>query len=857
VLLGWLETQLGLRTVEVPLSDRIAQVASVLEDVRPPTLVRSLERDRWATARECLRRIDELLLCGWTGADSDDLPSLVRDLATVRAAMRHPFPSMAERLAQVNEALERCQRLPTHLCVLADPVERWPKLWQMVLGRLDTDTIPGANPRGRAGSSLAAVQGHVLNGTVGPAKIDDSLGWVQGLSVSAACETVAAMLAQEPDKLESTVICCEDPDVAVMLDSSLHRAGVPTCGVSITTTGHPASQVLPLVLRLCWRPVDPADLLDFISLPICPLPRHATRRLAEALVEQPGLGSWAWEGARAALEEPEHDPDGKIAKVLAEWLDVERREWGQPLPATLVRDRCGKVAQWAMGRASILEEGADTALVEALHRAAGQASSVGELVEMKGGEISEPQIARLLETTSGAGVVLQPQGAEAGGPRIVGSLADIDRTYTRLIWLGLSTADAPSCRWTALDLASLRAHGVDLDDGTRQLEAHRAAERSGLALVEDTLLAVGLPTDQEVRPHPVWLQIKDSLEKAGIKEPVQLEDVLAGVPDGVVSPWKIPVSERDVTAPQPPRPTWSVEPGMLWDREHRSATSLETRLACPLKWVLTYNAGVRPSPIARLPGSFLLKGRFCHQVLEKVFGGGGSPTDAQAAADAVGSCIDERIPLDAAPLAQPAVTAERIELRSELVAATKVLVEALHAGGYQVVGFEQEIDCDLDGRKLVGSIDCLVATPDGDEALIDFKYAGRKKYPALLQEGRAVQLATYARSRAEARGVFPSVAYLVLKDGVLCTPAGSAMKGAANVLNGPAISEVWDRFEKALADADAWLTGAEPVPARPLQPRDEWPPGVEMVIEETKGNETPQVCTYCDFGVLCGMKGVV
>jgi len=69
VLLGWLETQLGLQAVETPLPDRIARLASALDQIDPPTIVRSLLRDRWSTARECLRRIDELRLGGWNGED--------------------------------------------------------------------------------------------------------------------------------------------------------------------------------------------------------------------------------------------------------------------------------------------------------------------------------------------------------------------------------------------------------------------------------------------------------------------------------------------------------------------------------------------------------------------------------------------------------------------------------------------------------------------------------------------------------------------------------------------------------------------------------------------------------------------
>ena len=851
VLLGWLETQLGLASVETPRTDRIEQVAVALDEVRPPIIGRSLERDRWATARECLGRIEELRLEGWDGKDSEDLPRLVRELAHVWASFEHPFPDTTERLARVVEALENGQRLPDHRCALTEPMERWPRRWGDVLESLDVTFVEAPSPAGPPESALAAAQRHVLEGTSSPLLPDDSIRWVRSLSATTACEAVAAMLASEPEMLERTIICCENSTIAVMLDASLGRAGVPTCGASIETDAHPVSQVLPLVLRLCWQPVNPAVLLDFLSLPLCPVPGRARGKLAGALAAQPGLGSDAWEKAVAELVSRESDREGKMATRLAEWLDVERKEWGQPLPSALVRERCGKVAQWAVGRASMLDEEADAVLVEALHKAAGQASALGEIVETRGGKIPEPQLGRLLESTSGAGISLRPRGAKAGGPRIVGSLAEIESPCERLIWMGLSTSDAPSCRWTSSELEQLRDAGVALDDGTRQLEARRKAERHGLAIVESSLLAISLPSDEGERPHPVWVQILGSQDGPNAAKPVQLDEALAGGADHAMRPWVFPSSTRDVVPPQPQRALWTVAPGLLRERDTCSASSLETRLACPLKWVFTYNASLRSSPIARLPDSFRLMGSFCHQVLERVFGSGGALPETRDAVDEVGRCFDDRIALDAAPLAQPSAIAERMALRAELVGATEIFVEALRAGGYVVRALEQKIEGKVDGRELRGYIDCLAETPDGEEAVIDFKYGGRKKYPALLEEGRAVQLATYARVRKNEEGELPAVAYLVLKDGLLCTPEGSPLRGA-EVQDGPSIGEVWDRFESALRAAESWMSGSEPIPARPLQPPDEWPPGVEIVVEE----EDPRACTYCDYAVLCGRKRV-
>jgi len=79
----------------------------------------------------------------------------------------------------------------------------------------------------------------------------------------------------------------------------------------------------------------------------------------------------------------------------------------------------------------------------------------------------------------------------------------------------------------------------------------------------------------------------------------------------------------EVEPPQPQRSVWSVDPALLSDRDSVSATELEDRLACPLKWVLRHRANLRPSSIAQLPDDYRLKGTFCHKILEYAFNDGG------------------------------------------------------------------------------------------------------------------------------------------------------------------------------------------------------------------------------------------
>jgi RecB family exonuclease len=336
-----------------------------------------------------------------------------------------------------------------------------------------------------------------------------------------------------------------------------------------------------------------------------------------------------------------------------------------------------------------------------------------------------------------------------------------------------------------------------------------------------------------------------------------IEDLIIESRCEALTPFNFSCESVAVQPPQPMRAEWNIPASLLRDRNTASASELEDRLACPLKWTLRYQAGLRPSEIASLPDEFRLRGNLFHKILDHVFGTGGDLPSVEEAIRLVGEAFDERLPLDAAPLAQPEKRVESLKLRSELVKATELFVTTLTAGGYQSVKIEEPTEGSVFGKELRGSIDCLATANDGREAVVDFKYAGRKKYYKMIEEGRSAQLATYAFSRRQVTGRFPAVAYLILSDGAMFTPRGAPLEGVdpAQTINGPSIEQVWNNFSRAISAADSWLTTDEPVPARPLQDAADWPPGADLVlIDPLPQNETQSACRYCDFTRLCGFE---
>ncbi|MGN6135145.1 MAG: PD-(D/E)XK nuclease family protein [Aureliella sp.] len=875
-LLGWLETQLGLPAPQRHRATLVTEYATALSAVDEAVFAHSFQTDRWAVASELLARRDGLLQAGWNERPADAMPTLVNDMARATGDSPRDLAGVSERLCRVLGALDAGQRLPEHRCRLVDPISLWPKLWQDLLSQLNVEDADEPSYAAAERTALHAAQQAVRGGKPNPLRLDGSLRLVRSLSQTAAVEFIAATLAADPQRVAGTTILCEDDYLAVQLDAALERRGVPTVGATVLSPGHPALQILPLSLGLCWSPVDPQALLDFLSLHISPIPRRAATRLAAALAEEPGMGSGRWESALRELCSSENDPQQTLTALLDQWLSGDRVRYDQPLPASLVRSRCALVARWAAGRSAAIAKGNESSrqLVAALQTAAAQAALLGELAESHGGELTKPQLERLVEEALRGGVETSLHVEADGGPVRARSLAEIDAACERLIWLGVSTGDTPPCCWSTSQLAEMTAAGLDVDDGSRALSALRAAEAAGFCRIQQSALVVMLPQDEQRRWHPLWLAICGSLEAGQSNDPPVLEGLIESRDLSALAPFRCGLQSLRTIAPQPLRSHWQIPGALLRDRKTVSASELQDRLACPLKWVLDYQARLRPSPIARLPDDYQLKGNFCHRVLQLVFGAGGGEAlpEVEAAVEKVLTTFDARIGLDAAPLARPDRTLERERLRKELECAARVLVQTLQSGGYAILGIEVGVTGRALGKELVGSIDCLVQRSDGCEAIIDFKYSGPAKYTALIAEGKAVQLATYAYGRhcagegarkgaAKRAGKkpFPPAAYLILSDGLLVTPSGSPIAGdhSGAIIEGPSIDSVWKSFERAIRAADSWMDGSVPIAARPHLEVDDWPEGAHIVLDSRRNSQDVQaVCRYCAYTQLCGIEGL-
>ncbi len=173
-----------------------------------------------------------------------------------------------------------------------------------------------------------------------------------------------------------------------------------------------------------------------------------------------------------------------------------------------------------------------------------------------------------------------------------------DDDYDRLIWLGTNTSDLSSGKWSVKQRREFKQAGVEIDDGSAQLRSLRAAEARGLAHANESMLVIRFPQNEEQREHPIWLAIAGKIKEfhnGSEWRSEVIEDLIIESRCEALAPFIFSCESVAVQPPQPLRAEWNIPASFARDRNTASASELEDRLACPLKWTLRYQAGLRPA----------------------------------------------------------------------------------------------------------------------------------------------------------------------------------------------------------------------------------------------------------------------
>ena len=315
-LLGYLEQRLGIVPEDSVQAKRVygyldALREAVEKDGGGPFFSRSFQTDPYGTARDLLRRRDELALAGWDFSRGDDLPRRLKDFAAVER-ISAASPGFPDRLLTVLKELET---LPPDggadvLClerITAPEKELLPEWTARLFELLEAKGIEVTAEDEPAGAPAETDLGQfqrVLSGA-SAGEVKEKLrfsgdGTLQILRGNSGTE-LAAYCARKYSNSPDTVMIVPESDAAVL--SLLGEEEAPSPGIITSVSASAALQIPVLLPVFLYNPLDPYALLDFLNLPESPLPGRLSKKLAEALTAVPGTGTKEWKEALVEKDE--------------------------------------------------------------------------------------------------------------------------------------------------------------------------------------------------------------------------------------------------------------------------------------------------------------------------------------------------------------------------------------------------------------------------------------------------------------------------------------------------------------------------------------------------------------------------
>ena len=758
-MLDILETQLGLVADLLPQARRIAQYLDCLKkaDHAMRFYHNSLEADELGTAATLLTWRDTWHLHGWTGRiDAGEVR--LTDMAEVELlAQGRLSSSEGERLAAIVQMMEH--RSPAIRSVtLVSALAHFPKRWQQVLSRLPVDQLPFAPQSGEL--FLHTLQDRLQRAQAGEIFApEDKLTFKNdGSMLVVRAETrllASCWLADRISRgVEDGVLVAAD----ALLDEILVAAGEARHGMNESSAFRPALQLLPMALALLWAPLDFNVLTSFLSHPISPVRGYARRKLAAKFADQPGIGGAEWEKVLNDIAGHYGDEAAEVHEQITSWVDHLRfdRNCGVPLEQVMVRAR--KLAHYFHVRLIDQDEARRASWHAGFSQTSAFISALEQLQQSGMSVIRQRQLQKLLIEATARGSYNPKLLAETGAMGVVNDPAALIEPFEQVFWWQPVTgALLKSYPWSTVEIRSLAESGVELPEISTVLDRLALDWLRPVFAAHKQLVVVLPPREMEV--HPAWQTIESLVTK--IPE-YSLEDLLTETGNalqGIVPHTPLPRLRR----------WWQLPENTPVPRmERESFSSLELFLFNPYQWLLRYPAALKASNLLSVSDGFLLEGKLAHALVEDFFALQNSlaMSDAEVS-DWFAAAFPQIIATQGAVLLMDGRNADYEGLRYRLKRALFRLLAQIKAASVIAVQPEMELNGIFPGGHVHGYADLVMTNQHGQQAIIDMKWGGSKKYSQKLVENTHLQLGIYAELLRQKTGSWPETGYFILSEAKL------------------------------------------------------------------------------------------
>ena len=746
-----------------------------------PFFQASFQADQFATAADLLSRRDELLLAGWTFDAATGLPPRLSVIAGLEHVLQstpglHLSPGYADRFCRLLEVLPHRHHRITSIS-LTDPKDVLPAGWQRLFRMLKTQGVsihpaPG-HPDIHGETDLNQVQ-RALTGRLPERPVraqgDGSLAIIRAKRDTDLAAFMASLFRLNPNFRPTLLI----PDQSRILDNAMVQEGLPSLGIPSHSMARPSLQILKLAPVFLWEPLNPYQVMEFVSLSLKPLDDDLARRIAHLIAQQPGIQSPEWQSMLGQfMNDIQQRPAGERENIMAQyrfWFERDRFDQAGEAPTLEAIRIYRRIRNWALEK---LDQQAENSALAVLAELARQL--VEFLESLPEDTLTRLELERIVRTVyESAPVQFLPR--QEGALPVIYQPHAVTAEIPDLCWWNFVEyePDYFFSRWYQNELSWLAARSIHLET-PRQANQRLVMLRKQAILHTKNRLVLVVPEiaeGQDVTPHPLMGDLEalfDHLEELvfSIDSPGTLSRL-----SRVLHP-----PERQELQPCPlprPRPFISFHhrsgiPG----REYETLTSLEQLFYYPYQWFLQHRAQLRKSAILSIVNEQTLLGNLAHRFFEYLL----QEEDVlQWDRRQVEQWIADHAPLilqrEGAVLLLYGKEPAKVQFLRQITFSAWNLIELLQRNGWQIEETEKSLEGSFSGSPVKGRAD-LVLTRKNERAVLDLKWRGANRRRTMIRNEEDLQLVLYAHLMSPGQQ-WAHTAYYILSTGELIARTNDA-----------------------------------------------------------------------------------
>ena len=545
------------------------------------------------------------------------------------------------------------------------------------------------------------------------------------------------------------------------LDNWLHMFGKPVCGCEMTNANPQITQMFLLAIQLFQRPLNVNTLLQYLSLPECPLSWRLRSHLAKAIASQGGFcNDKVQECIQNFIEREFKSEDDETPQ---EKTEKERKEnYHKYLPFDLCDDKSAmtladetdkvnvktltkfldSIKKYASQRASALAENQpDDARIAQLRTVVEMIKGLlDQMATFSDDEISFSKLIQWAQSLYEDGNYTL-YSAQVGSRMVINHPANMIDHAEKVIWCdfyGDVSYTLSTDFLSNYEIEQLEGQGVKLWNKENEsnlmnfMLARPIYKADHLTIVTcDQQGATKLPQ------HPLYLQLPNKVEEESGDE---LYKQMATRKVKFIDNHR----EEDSTYIK----FDAKEHPVTW-RETESDSSLEKLLQTPFDYVMKYPLGFHEVTDNELKLS-TTNGYVAHETIEMLFTAerGNIPLEEYVSTH-YEETFHKALVRKGALLLLPEHHLDKERMHHQLKRCVNNLATIITNNELTVVKCEQEEIQDLklkeEGGILIrGFIDMVLCDKDGNEVVFDLKWTSKKdKYKDVLENNRALQLAIY------------------------------------------------------------------------------------------------------------------